>query len=160
VNFSLVPEALMKRLIIIPALLISIFIYSGCARNWKDPDTSIAAINISIADLLSNRDIYQSSGVRVIGRVWYLTQGTVIENEDGSEDIYTTFVIADRKGTGIEVYVPGEAPINDGDFLRVVGIYRKQFQSTGDYFSNRIDAVRLETWKPSTGYWIREYEFD
>ena len=150
----------MNRLLLIPALLLGILIYSSCARNWQDPDTSLAAVNISIADLLTNRDIYDSAGVSVIGKVWYLTRGTVLENDDGSQDIYTTFVIADRRGTGIEVYVPGEAPINDGDFLRVIGIYRKEFQSEGDYFSNRIDAVRLETWSPGTGYWIRELEFD
>ena len=150
----------MNRLIIIPVLLVNIFIYSGCARNWDDPDTSISAINISINGLLTNRDIYDSAGVRVIGRVWYLSRGTVIENKDGSEDVYTTFVIADRKGTGIDVYVPGDAPINDGDFLRVIGIYRKEYQPEGDYFSNRIDAVRLEAWHPGTGYWVRELEFD
>ena len=150
----------MNRLLIISALLIGTVSFSGCAREWQDPDTAIAAVNISIADLLTNRDIYESAGVRVIGRVWYLTRGTVIENPDGSEDIYTTFVIADPKGTGIEVYVPGEAPINDGDFLRVVGIYRKEFQPEGDYFANRIDAVRLESWQPGTIYWIREVEYD
>lgn len=150
----------MNRLIIIPALLVSIFLYSGCAHNWKDPDSSISAINISINGLLTNRDIYDSAGIRVIGKVWYLTHGTIVENEDGSEDVYTTFVIADRNGTGIDVYVPGEAPINDGDFIRVIGIYRKEYQPEGDYFADRIDAVRLETWQPGTGYWVRELEFD
>ena len=150
----------MNRLLLIPAFLIAVLIYSSCVRNWQDPETSLAAVNISIADLLTNRDIYDSAGVRVIGRVWYLSRGTVLENEDGSQDVYTTFVIADRRGTGIDVYVPGDAPISDGDFLRVIGIYRKEFQSQGDYFSNRIDAVRLESWSPGTGYWIRELEFD
>ncbi len=150
----------MYRLFIIPALLVSMFLYSGCTHEWKDPETSLAAMNISIADLLTNRDIYDSAGVRVIGRAWYVTRGNIVENDDGSQDIYTMFVIADRKGTGIDVYVPGEAPVNEGDFLRVVGIYRKQFQPEGDYFSNRIDAVRLESWQPGTNYWIREFEFD
>lgn len=150
----------MNRLLIVPALLIGIVFYSGCTRNWQDPETSLPAVNISIADLLTSRDIYDSAGVKVIGRVWYVTRGNILENEDGSEDVYTTFVISDRKGTGIDVYVPGEAPISDGDFLRVIGIYRKEFQSGGDYFSNRIDAVRLESWHPGTGYWVRELEFD
>ena len=150
----------MNRLFLIPVLLLTLVIYSSCTRNWQDPETSVASVNISIADLLTNRDIYDSAGVSVIGKVWYLSRGTTVENEDGSEDIYTTFVIADRRGTGIDVYVPGDAPINDGDFLRVVGIYRRVFQTEGDYFSNRIDAVRLESWKPGTLYWIRELEFD
>ncbi len=150
----------MQRSIIIPILLLAPILFIGCARNWQDPDTSLSAVNLSIADLLTNRDIYDSAGVRIIGKVWYLSQETVIENEEGNRDIYTTFVIADRKGTGIDVYVPGVAPINDGDFIRVVGIYRKEFQTEGDYFSNRIDAVRIERWKPGLGYWIKEFEFD
>ena len=150
----------MTRSAIIPAILMAILLHTGCTHNWQDPETSPAAVNISIADLLTNRDIYDSAGVRIIGRAWYTTHGNVIVNEDGSEDTFTIFVISDRKGTGIEVYVPGEAPIQDGDYLRVVGIYRKQFQPEGDYFANRIDAVRLETWHPGAGYWIREFEFD
>ena len=150
----------MQRSIIIPILLLTPILFIGCARIWQDPDTSLSAVNLSIADLLTNRDIYDSAGVRVIGKVWYLSQGTVIEDEEGNRDIYTTFVVADRGGTGIDVYVPGEAPINDGDFIRVVGIYRKEFQTEGDYFSNRIDAVRIERWKPGLGYWVREFEFD
>ena len=150
----------MQRSIIIPVLLLAPVLFFGCARNWQDPDTSLSALDISISDLLTHRDIYDSAGVKVIGKVWYLARETVIENEEGNRDIYTTFVIADRKGTGIDVYVPGEAPITDGDFIRVVGIYRKEFQVEGDYFSNRIDAVRIESWKPGLGYWVREFEFD
>lgn len=150
----------MNRLFLIPALLLTLVIYSSCARTWQDPETSVASVNISIADLITNRDIYDSAGVSVIGKVWYLTRGNTFENPDGSLDTYTTFVIADRRGTGIDVYVPGDAPINDGDFLRVVGIYRRDFQTEGDYFANRIDAVRLESWQPGTVYWIRELEFD
>ena len=150
----------MQRSIIIPVLLLAPVLFFGCARNWQDPDTSLSALNISISDLLTHRDIYDSAGVKVIGKVWYLARETVIENEEGNRDIYTIFVIADRKGTGIDVYVPGEAPITDGDFIRVVGIYRKEFQVEGRYFSNRIDAVRIESWKPGLGYWVREFEFD
>lgn len=150
----------MNKLFLIPALLLTLVICSSCARNWQDPETSVSSVNISISDLLTNRDIYDSAGVSVIGKVWYLTRGNIFENPDGSQDIYTTFVIADRRGTGINVYVPGDAPINDGDFLRVIGIYRRVFQEEGDYFSNRIDAVRLESWQPGTVYWIRELEFD
>lgn len=150
----------MQRSIIISLLLLTPVLFFGCARNWQDPDTSLAALNISITDLLTNRDIYDSAGVKVIGKVWYLSRETVIETEEGNRDNYTIFVIADRNGNGIDVFVPGEAPINDGDFIRVVGIYRKKFQAEGDYFSNRIDAVKIESWKPGHGYWIKEFEFD
>ena len=134
---------------------------SLCAGDWKDPDTSIPSQSISIADLITNRQAYDSAGVSLIGKVWNLEFGTTpSKSQDGVEETYTTFVLADRKGTGIDVYAPGEVPIQEGDFVRVVGIYRKEFQPTGDYFLNVVDAIRIEDWKPGFVYWLREFEFD
>jgi hypothetical protein len=93
--------------------------------------------------------------------VWDLKVQTA-QNEDanGVPETYTTFILADRMGTGVDVYAKGDVPIQEGDFVRVVGIFRKEFQPTGDYFLNVVDAVRIEDWKPGMGYWIREMEFD
>ena len=138
-----------------------IFTIASCAGDWKDPDTSIPTQSISIADLITNRQAYDSAGVSLIGKVWNLEVATAPSSTpDGPEEKYTTFILADRLGTGIDVYAPGEVPIQEGDFVRVVGIYRKQFQQTGDYFSNVVDAVRIEDWKPGFVYWLRELEFD
>ncbi len=97
----------------------------------------------------------------LIGKVWNLKVGsTKSQNDNDMEETYTTFILADRRGTGVDVYAPGEVPIAEGDFVRVVGIYRKEFQNTGDYFLNVVDAVRIEEWNPGFKYWIREFEFD
>jgi len=138
-----------------------IFTLASCARNWQDPDTAISAQSISIATLITNRQAYASAGVSLIGKVWNLETGTVhSKTQDGTEQTYTTFILADRAGTGIDVYASGDVPIEEGDFVRVVGIYRKEFQRTGDYFLNVVDAVRIEDWNPGLGYWIKELEFD
>ncbi len=130
-------------------------------RTWRDPDNSIASQNVSIANLISNRQAYDSAGVSLIGKVWNLeTNTTTGKNEDGLTGTYTTFMLADREGTSVDVYATGEAPIEEGDFVRVIGIYRKQFELTGDYFLNVVDAVRIEEWNPGFGYWLRELEFD
>ena len=143
------------------ALFALILTLASCARDWQDPDTSIASQNISIATLITNRQAYASAGVSLIGKVWDLQTGTVHSGaKEGEEKTYTTFILADRAGTGIDVYAPGEVDIQEGDFVRVVGIYRKEFQRTGDYFLNVVDAVRIEEWSPGLGYWIREFEFD
>ncbi|MCK5392177.1 MAG: hypothetical protein KAJ31_07095 [Deltaproteobacteria bacterium] len=144
--------------IFIAALFLTL---TSCTHQWQDPDTSLATQSISIASLISSRDAYDSSGVSLIGKVWNLQVGsTKSQNDNVMEETYTTFILADRMGTGVDVYAPGEVPIAEGDFVRVVGIYRKEFQNTGDYFSNVVDAVRIEEWNPGFNYWIREFEFD
>jgi len=134
---------------------------TSCTHQWQDPDTSLPTQSISISNLVSSRDAYDSSGVSLIGKVWNLKVGsTKSQNDNDMEETYTTFILADRRGTGVDVYAPGEVPIAEGDFVRVVGIYRKEFQNTGDYFLNVVDAVRIEEWNPGFKYWIREFEFD
>jgi len=150
-----------SNLYIFISIVALIFTVTACRHQWQDPDTSIASQNLSIANLITNRDAYDSSGVSLIGKVWNLKVGsTESQNEEGMKKTYTTFILADRRGTGVDVYVPGEVPLQEGDFVRVVGIYRKELQSTGDYFSNVVDAVRIEDWNPGFKYWIREFEFD
>ncbi len=143
-------------LIFATALLLT----AACSHKWQDPDTALPAQNVSIATILASPDAYDMSGVSVIGKIWHLEFEPLEVNELGQEEIYTKFLLADNKGIGIDVYVHGEAPIVEGDYIRVVGIYKKTFQDQGQYFYSRIDAVRLESWKPGLAYWIREYEFD
>jgi len=151
-----------RKLFLFAAFFSLIFTLTSCQnRNWADPDTSIASQNVSIANLISNRQAYDSAGVSLIGKVWNLeTNTTTDKNEQGIAGTYTTFMLADRAGTSVDVYASGEASIVEGDFVRVVGIYRKQFQPSGDYFLNVVDAVRIEEWNPGFGYWLRELEFD
>ena len=143
------------------AILVFMLGSVSCNRQWKDPDTSISSQTISISNLISNRQAYTSAGVSLIGKVWDLKVQTAQNDDaDGVPETYTTFILADRMGNGVDVYAKGDVPIQEGDFVRVVGIFRKEFQPTGDYFLNVVDAVRIEDWKPGMVYWLREMEFD
>ena len=141
-------------------LAIVISISAACSQKWRDPDVALPAQSVSIATILASPDAYDMSGVIVIGKIWRPKVESKGMNENGVEQVYTMFTLADRKGIGIDVYVNGEAPVAQGDYIRVVGLFRKDFQAEGDYFYNRIEAVRLESWSPNLNFWIREYEFD
>jgi hypothetical protein len=150
----------MRRFLYALSLVAVLLVCAACSREWRDPDTALPSQNLSIATILASPDAYDMSGVIVIGKIWrprVLSTGVM---ENGVEQVFTVFTLADRQGIGIDVYVNGEAPVADGDYIRVVGLFRKDFQTDGDYFYNRIDAVRLESWSPNLTYWIREYEFD
>lgn len=144
--------------VLLSAAIITVF--ASCSKEWRDPDIALPAQNVSIATILANPDSYDMSGVIVIGKIWRPRVESIGFNAQGVEEFYTIFTLADRQGIGIDVYVNGKAPVADGEYIRVVGIYQKEFQTTGDYFYNRIEAVRLESWSPNLTYWIREFEFD
>ena len=133
---------------------------AACSHEWQDPDTSLPAQSVSIAEILASPEVYDMSGVVVIGKIWHPKVESLGLNANGEEQLYTSFTIADRHGIGIDVYVDGKPPITEGEYIRVVGLFRKTFQTQGDFFYNRIDAVRLESWSPNLTYWIREFEFD
>jgi len=148
----------MRKFLCVLSLAI-LFISAACGQ-WRDPDTALPSQSVSIATILANPDAYDMSGVVVIGKIWRPKVESMGINEYGVDQVYTVFTIADRNGIGMDVYVNGEAPVTDGEYIRVVGVYRKEFQTEGDYFYSRIDAVRLESWSPNLTYWLREFEFD
>ncbi len=141
-------------------LMTLILLSTACSHKWQNPETALPAQNVSIAAILASPDAYDGSGVIVIGKIWDLKFESAGVNDQGQEEIYTTFLLADKQGIGVDVFVPGEAPVSEGDFIKVVGLYSKTFQEHGQYFYSKIDAVRLETWSPDLKYWIREFEFD
>ncbi|MEE8135943.1 MAG: hypothetical protein V3T52_02090, partial [Thermodesulfobacteriota bacterium] len=98
----------MKRnLYVFVSVVVLVFALTACKRQWQDPDTSLATQNISIASLITNRQAYTSSGVSLIGKVWNLKINTTPnQNEEGMGEAYTTFILADRMGTGVDVYAP------------------------------------------------------
>jgi len=150
----------MQKSLYIITLAIIITFSAACSQNWRDPETALPAQSVSIATILASPDAYDMSGVIVIGKIWRPRVESMGVNENGVEQVYTKFTLSDRKGVGIDVYVNGEAPVVDGEYIRVVGLFRKDFQTQGDYFDNRIEAKRLESWSPNLTFWIREYEFD
>jgi hypothetical protein len=149
----------MQRFLCVLSIVIPLSICAACSQ-WRDPDTALPAQNVSISTILASPDAYDMSGVVVIGKIWRPRVESMGVTEDGIEQVYTVFTLADRQGIGIDVYVNGEAPVTDGEYIRVVGLFKKDFQSQGDYFYNRIEAMRLESWSPNLTYWLREFEFD
>lgn len=141
-------------------LAVVISVFAACSREWRDPDTALPAQSVTIASILASPDAYDMSGVIVIGKIWRPRVESMGVNAHGEEQTYTSFTLADRMGVGIDVYINGKAPVTEGEYIRVVGLFRKEFQAQGDFFYNRIDAVRLESWSPNLTYWIREFEFD
>ncbi|MEW6144727.1 MAG: hypothetical protein AB1598_06870 [Thermodesulfobacteriota bacterium] len=150
----------MRQFSCVLTLLIILSIFTACSREWRDPDTALPSQNVSISTILASPDAYDMSGVIVIGKIWRPRVESTGVMVNGVEQVFTVFTLADRQGIGIDVYVNGEAPVADGDYIRVVGLFKKEFQTEGDYFYNKIDAVRLESWSPNLTYWVREYEFD
>ncbi|MEQ9619448.1 MAG: hypothetical protein RIG61_09775 [Deltaproteobacteria bacterium] len=152
----------MGKTLSVLTLATTLLLAAACSHTWQDPDTALPAQEVSIATILASPDAYDMSGVSVIGKIWHLESVPLEINEGGVQRMYTKFLLADKRGIGIDVYVPGEVPVVEGDFIKVVGLYRKTFQQQGQgqYFYSRIDAVRLESWNPGLAYWIREYEFD
>lgn len=109
------------------ALFVAIVLFysAGCAREWQNPESALPAQDVAIASILASPDAYDMSGVEVIGKVWNLRYESHGVNEYGEEIIYTTFTLADRKGIGLDVFVRGEAPVAEGDYLKVVGPFQK-----------------------------------
>ncbi|MFI5322949.1 MAG: hypothetical protein ACHQ6U_05335 [Thermodesulfobacteriota bacterium] len=140
------------------ALLFSLC--AACSHQWRDPDTALPAQSVSIADILASPEVYDMSGVIVIGKIWHPRVESTTVDENGKKQVYTLFTVADRNGIGVDVYVNGEPPVAEGDYIKVVGLFKKTFQNQGYYFYNSIDAVRLESWSPNLTYWLRELEFD
>jgi len=132
----------------------------GCTRVWMDPDTSVPASNQSIANILVNKAAYDSAGVVVVGKVWDLRKETMTDEENRVEKEYTTFKLADRKGNYLDVYTPGNYELSEGDFVRVTGIFQIDYNDELRDFENDITAIRIEPWKPTVLFWLREFEFD
>ena len=149
----------MRKSFLVLLVIVQILIL-GCSHKWSDPADSLPSEKISIANLLANNIAYDSAGVSLTGKVWDLKHFTIPETATDPEFTYTTFTLADRKGVGLNVYASGTPPITDGSFVRVIGVYRKEFRPAQDIFQNTVDAVRIEDWKPGVVYWMREYEFD
>lgn len=124
--------------------LILFLFFPGCAGQWQDPDITIPAKKIDITSILINPIIYDSSGVIVEGKVWDLEFDTLENNDKDKGSPYTNFKLADRDGNFINVFALGHLPIVEGDFVKVVGIYRRKLETENYDFINEIEAKQIE----------------
>ena len=101
-----------RKLFLYATFFLLIFTMASCHRTWQDPDTSLATQNISIANLISNRQAYDSAGVSLIGKVWNLETALATgKNEDGVNETYTPFMLANRAGTSVDIHALSLIPI-------------------------------------------------
>ncbi len=122
-------------------------IFLGCAGEWQNPDITIPAKKIDIISLLINPLIYDSSGVIVEGKVWDLEFDTLENNDKDKESPYTNFKLADRDGNFVNVFALGHQPIAEGDYVKVVGTYRRELETENYDFINEIEAKQIERQK-------------
>ncbi|MGQ0793125.1 MAG: hypothetical protein ACT4NX_03450 [Deltaproteobacteria bacterium] len=127
-----------------PLLLIVIcsaaIAFSGCAREWKNPNTAIPSDKVRIAAILISPIFYDSAGVTVEGKVWDL-QVNALDNKNP----YTRFKIADREGNFVNVSASGIVPLFEGEIVEVTGIYRRELQTEGGIRMNEIEARQIES---------------
>jgi hypothetical protein len=118
-------------------------IFPGCAREWQNPNTALASKELTIDAILINPIIYDSAGVIVEGKVWDLAFKSLKERD--IEIPYTSFKLADQDGNFVNVFALGDIPVAEGDMVKVVGIYRREYKTESYSFLNEIEAKRIET---------------
>ena len=143
-----------------PRPLLTIFsvasiVFASCAQTWKDPNTSIPYQVLPISTILISPHAYDSAGINVEGMVWDLKYH-VIEMEE-IEVPYTTFKIADEHGNFINVYAEGNQPLGEGEQVKVIGVYRREFMTSQHNYINEIVAKEIKHERTSSLY--RLYDF-
>ena len=94
------------------------------------------AMKISIADIYANPNKYDQRMVQVEGRVLFL------KSKICKKGNYTTLELDDNSGRSLTIFSYGHFPINRGDKVRVIGIYKKVIRVPPNYtFYNEIDAT-------------------
>ena len=120
--------------------------FFGCAHEWQNPNTALPARELEIKSILANPIAYDSAGVIVEGKVWDLRFDTL--NEKDLQIPYTGFKLADEDGNFVNVFALGDIPVAEGDLVKVVGVYRRDYPTEGYKFVNEIEAKRVENKGP------------
>jgi len=127
-------------------LILFLIVFLGCATEWQNPNTSLPARELNILAILANPVVYDSAGVIVEGKVWDLRFGSL--NEKDTEIPYTHFKLADRDGNFVNVFAVGDVPVTEGDIVKVLGIYRREYKTENYSFINEIEAKKIENKGP------------
>ncbi len=120
--------------------------FFGCAHEWQNPNTSLPAKEVDITSILTNPIAYDSAGVIVEGKVWDLRLDTVSEGD--VQIPYTGFKLADEDGNFVNVFALGDIPVAEGDLVKVLGVYRREYRTEGYKFINEIEAKSVENKGP------------
>lgn len=127
-------------------LILFLSVFLGCAREWQNPNTSLPARELKILTILANPIVYDSAGVIVEGKVWDLRFDTLREKD--VEIPYTHFKLADRDGNFVNVFALGDIPVTEGDTVKVLGVYRREYKTESYSFINEIEAKKIESKGP------------
>ena len=136
----------MQRLLCVLLLVIVISFCAACSREWRDPDTALPSQSVSIAIILASPDAYDMSGVIVIGKIWRPRVESMGVNANGvEEDLYSRSRLPTGRVIGIDVYINGKAPVTEGEYIRVVGLFREEFPDSRGNIS--ITGSKRCVWK-------------
>lgn len=122
-------------------------IFLGCAGEWQNPNTTTPSKKMDITSILINPTTYDGAGVIVEGMVWDLVFNTPEKDTKDKGSPYTNFKLSDKEGNFVNVFALGQLPIEEGDIVKVVGIYRRNLSTENYRFFNEIEAKRIESEK-------------
>lgn len=118
------------------SILILTILLSACVKEWKDPNVSIPASELSISSLLLTPAIYQYEGIRTTGKVWNLSYLN-------DEEYELKFRLADEDGYYIEVFSPYELTVGEGDIIEVTGQFFRKYVKEENHFETFIVAQKV-----------------
>lgn len=122
---------------LVSSLFLFVFLLLGCNKQPEYiPGQSVQGINVPIAKVLFSPLAFDGALVKVQGHVaGLLVEGDIDDEETPSgapeiqetepEDLTTLFKLVDTKGNYLTIILPGTWEIEDGDYLIVGGIFRK-----------------------------------
>lgn len=109
-------------------------------RNSKEANCNITEkikTNLTISEILSNKEIYDGKKVTVSGKIYGVKKKV---SKSGNE--YTTFTLVDNSDR-INVFIFGHPEISDGLDATVYGTYRKEKTVSGYKYYNEIEAENV-----------------
>ncbi|MGC9000776.1 hypothetical protein [Caldisericum sp.] len=131
----------------LPILIFAFFILFTGFNSYTIWDSGfstplLATQKVEISEIKANPDRYHNQYVSVEGYVENVKQKV---SKRGNP--YTTFLITDKKGNSLKVFIWGWEDISEGDKVRVEGIFQKVKYVSGYTFYNEISAKGIKKLK-------------
>ncbi len=143
----------MKKIVL--STILAVVLFGACNKTWKDPNDTMPATKISIITLLAAPTVYDGAGVNVRGMVWDIVHDDLVYSNDGYIETleFVVFKVSNKDGHYINVYTENMDDIEEGDFVEVVGIYRRNFVSELRNYTNEIEAKKIRVIKSIRHRW-------